>query len=79
MKAGEQHAPVGNIQTSYPLQLVMMDYLTMEELLRGYKYLLVIVDHFTKMVVAVPIQDQMDESAAEAQWKKFILAYGCPA
>ncbi|XP_069840942.1 uncharacterized protein [Dendropsophus ebraccatus] len=77
-RAGDQQAPIGVIQTSYPLQLVMMDYLTVGESPRGYKYLLVMVDHFTKFAVAVPTRDQTAESAAQCLWKNFILPYGCP-
>lgn len=60
--AQEQQTPVDNIQTSCPLQLVMINYLTMEESLRGYKYLLVMVDHITKLAVAVPTWDQTAET-----------------
>lgn len=73
-KAREQQAPVRSIKTSYPLQLVMMDYLTAEEALRGYKYLLVIVVHFTKLEGMVHTQDQTVEMAAV--WKKVIQIYG---
>lgn len=48
-RAGHLHPLICNIQTHYLLQLVMIDYLTVEESLQGYKYLLVIVDHFTKL------------------------------
>lgn len=50
----DQQALVSNIQTSSPLKLVMMDYLTVEESLSGIKYFLVIMDHFAKFVVVVP-------------------------
>lgn len=78
-RAEGQQAPVSNIQTNYPLQLVIIDYLTVEESIWGYNILLIIVDHFTKFAVAVPTQDRMAETAALAVWKNFILAYSCPA
>lgn len=46
----------------------MMDYLTVEESLRGYMYLLVIVDHFMKLAVADTLH-KTAESAAMALWK----------
>lgn len=57
----------------------MMDYLTVEESLRGYKYLLIMMDHFTKLAVAVPTWDQTAKPAVAALWKKLILVYDCPA
>lgn len=54
----------------------MIDYLTVEESIGDYKYML--VDHFTKRAVAVPTRDQTAETAAAALCKKVILIYGCP-
>lgn len=42
----------------------MMDNLTVEESLRGYKYMLIMVDHFTKLAVAVPTWNQTAETVA---------------
>ena len=50
----ERSAPLVNIKTSRPLQLVCMDYLSLEPDGRGTKNILVITDHFTKYAVAVP-------------------------
>lgn len=49
-----------------------MDYLTVEETLKGYKYLLVIVDHFTKLAVAEspePGHQQEDVAVAIDYWR----------
>lgn len=56
----------------------MIDYLMVEELFQGYKYFLVIVDHLTKLAVAVLTRDQTAKTAATVLWKKVILIYGCP-
>ena len=48
-------APLVSIRTSHPLELLCMDYLTLEKSKGGYEHLLVIVDHFTKYAIAVPI------------------------
>lgn len=43
-----------NIRTTYPLELVCMDFLSMESSKGGYGNGLVITDHFTKFAVAIP-------------------------
>ncbi len=47
-----------NIQTSRPLELVCMDFLTVEPDNSNTKDILVITDHFTRYAIAVPTKDQ---------------------
>lgn len=47
-------APLANILTSRPLELVCMDFLSLEPDRSNTKDILVITDHFTKYVVAIP-------------------------
>uniref|UniRef100_A0AAZ1XHG4 Gypsy retrotransposon integrase-like protein 1 n=1 Tax=Oreochromis aureus TaxID=47969 RepID=A0AAZ1XHG4_OREAU len=74
----EKSAPLVNIKTSRPLELVCMDYLSLEPDSRGTKNILVITDHFTKFAVAVPTADQKEKTVAKALWDKFIIHYGIP-
>ena len=46
-------APLVNITTRQPLELVSMDFLTLEMSKGGFQHILVIMDHFTKYAVAV--------------------------
>ena len=50
-----------NIRTSQPLELVCMDYLTLEPSKGGIQNILVITDHFTKFSIAVPTKNQQQE------------------
>ena len=52
-----QRAPLVNITTSSPLELVCMDFLTLEPSKGGYKHLLVITDHFTRFAMAIPTRN----------------------
>lgn len=67
-----------NIQTSQPLELVCMDYLTLEPSKGGIQNILVITDHFTKFSIAVPTRNQTARVTAEAIFNNFILFYGIP-
>lgn len=72
----ERSAPLVNIQTSRPLELVCMDYLSLEPDGRGTKNIL-ITDHFTKYAVVVP-PDQKAKTVAKALWNHFFIHYGFP-
>jgi transposase InsO family protein len=71
-------APMENIETTQPLELVCMDYLSLETSLGGYKYILVITDHFTKYAQAVPTRDMTAKTTAEAFLNNFVVHYGFP-
>nr|XP_055059066.1 uncharacterized protein LOC129442817 [Misgurnus anguillicaudatus]XP_055059067.1 uncharacterized protein LOC129442817 [Misgurnus anguillicaudatus] len=78
-KAKAQRAfPLVNIETSRPLELVCMDYLSLEPDGRGTKNILVITDHFTKYAVAVPTSDQKAKTVAKTLWNNFFVHYGIP-
>lgn len=74
----EKSAPLVNIQTSRPLELVCIDYLSLEPDKKGTKNILVITDHFTKYAVAVPTADQKSKTVAKALWNSFFIHYGFP-
>ena len=74
----EKTARLVNIQTSRPLELVCMDYLSLEPDGRGTKNILVITDHFTKYAVAVPTADQRAKTVAKTLWNSFFVHYGLP-
>lgn len=71
-------APLVNIQTSQPLELVCLDYLSLESSKGGYQHILVITDHFTKYAVAIPTKNQTAKTTAEAFYNNFVIHYGLP-
>ena len=71
-------APLVNIITSQPLELVCMDYLLVETSSGGYQHMLVITDHFTRYAQAIPTRNQTEKTTAEALFSSFIVHYGFP-
>lgn len=71
-------APMEPIETTQPLELVCMDYLTLEASKGGFKYILVITDHFTKYALAIPTKDMTAKTTAEAFFNSFVVHYGLP-
>jgi hypothetical protein len=74
-----QQAPLVNIVTSAPLELVCMDYLTLEASKGGYQHILVITDHFTKYALVIPISNKLARTIAEAFFNHFTVDYGIRA
>ena len=75
----QKAAPLQNISTTFPLDLVCMDYLSIEPDNRDTRNVLVITDHFTKFAVAIPTKDQKAKTIAKALWENFIVHYGFPS
>ena len=71
-----QHAPLVNITTTSPLELVCMDFLTLEPSKGNYQHILVITDHFTRFAMAIPTRNQLARTVADAFYNNFILHYG---
>ncbi len=69
-------APLVNITSNYPMELVCMDYLTLEPSKGGIANILVITDHFTRYAIAIPTKNQTAKTTAEVLFNNFIVHYG---
>lgn len=74
----EKAAPLVNITATRPLELVCMDFLSLEPDSSNTKDILVITDHFTKYAVAIPTSNQKARTVAKCLWDHFIVHYGIP-
>lgn len=74
----EKSAPLVNIQTTRPMELVCIEYLSLEPDSKNTKDILVITDHFTKYAVALPTKDQKATTVAKCFWEQFLIHYGFP-
>ena len=68
-----------NIDATYPMELVYMDYLMIEANVGGKDiHILVITNHFTWYAQAIVTSSQTAKCTAQNLWDKFIVHYGLP-
>ena len=71
-------APMIPIVSTFPFELVSIDYLHLDRAKGGYEYALVCCDHFTKFVQVYPTRNKSALAAADNIYNDFILKYGLP-
>ena len=77
-KTPSQVAPLQPIHVTQPLELVHMDYLSLESSKGNIENVLVITDHFTRYALAYPSKTQTAQATARILWDNFICHYGFP-
>ena len=75
-KSTPQVAPLQPILVSQPLELVHLDYLTLEPSKGNIENVLVITDHFTRYALAYASKTQTAQATARILWDNFICHYG---
>ena len=77
-KSTPQVNPLQPILASQPMELVHLDYLTLEPSKGNIENVLVITDHFTRYALAYASKTQTAQATARTLWDNFICHYGFP-
>lgn len=75
----QRAAPLHKISSGGPMDLVCIDFLSMETDSRGMSNVLVVTDHFTRYAQAFPTKNQTSQTVAKTLVDKFFVHYGLPA
>lgn len=78
-KSPFQKAPLHQITSNGPMDLVCIDFLSLEPDTRGMNSILVVTDHFTRYAQAYPTRNQKALTVAKVLVDKFFIHYGLPA
>lgn len=72
-------APLTNIVTTQPFELICIDFLHLDRCKNGYEYILVVVDHFTRFVQAYATTTKSGKTVANLIFNDFALKFGFPS
>ena len=77
-KNSPDRAPLVPITSSHPFELVSVDFCKLDECKGGYKFAMVVCDHFTRFTQVYATKNKKGRTAADVIFNKFILQYGWP-
>ena len=68
-----------SIVFSAPMEIICLDYLSLERSKGGVENILVITDHFSRYAQAFPTRNQTARTTARVLFENFVVHYGFPA
>ena len=68
-----------NITSTQAMELLCIDFLSLERSKDGHENILVNINHFTRYAQAFPTRNQLANTKAKILFKNFIVHYGFPA
>lgn len=75
----QKSAYLNHITSSGPMDLVCIDFLSVEPDSKGVSNVLVVTNHFTRYAQAYPASDQKALTVAKILVEKFFVHYGLPS
>lgn len=69
-------ARLTNITTTYPFELGSIDFIHLEKCKGGFEYILVVMNHFTRLAQTYVCKDQSAKTPADKIYGDFMLKFG---
>ncbi len=74
----ETRAPLQNIVTTHPFELVSINFLHLDKYKGGYQYILIVVDHLTRFAQAYATTSKSAKTVVETLFNDYALKFGFP-
>ena len=74
----KERADLVPIESSYPFQIICIDFCKLDLCKGRFQYAMVVTDHFTKYVQIYATKNKTTRTAADKLYNDFILQYGFP-
>ncbi len=74
----ETRAPLQNIVTTHPFELVFIDFLHLDKCKGGYQYILIVVDHFTRFAQDYATTSKSAKTVVEKLFNDYALKFRFP-
>ncbi len=74
----KEKAPLHPMSARFPFEMISIDFIELDQCSGGYKYGLVVCDHFTRFVQFYATRSKSSKAAADKIFNEFILQYGFP-
>ena len=71
-------APLKPIVSTFPFEMVSIDYMKLDKCKGNFEYAMVVIDHFTKFVQIYATKNKSGLAAADKVFNNYILKYGFP-
>ena len=71
-------APMKSFIAKEPMELLAIDFLSLEKGKGGFENILIVTDSYTKFSWAFPTRDQKATTVAKLLWEKIFINYGMP-
>ena len=74
----QERAPLVPMEATHPFQIVAIDYMALDKCKGGYRYAMVVTDHFTRFCQIYATRTKSSKAAAEKLFNEFIMQFGYP-
>ena len=78
-KAASDRSELVNINSTAPLEIVCLDFLSIERSKGFFEKVLVITDHFSRYAQVIPTRNETAKTTARVLFDHYIVHYGFPA
>ena len=74
----QERAPLVPVEATHPFEMVSIDYMGLDTCRGGFRYAMVVTDHFTRFCQIYATRNKSSKAAADKMFNEFIMQFGYP-